>query len=96
MNQPTLFPSHVSEEWLRVLGKGMVTLPKTWREELGITPGNFIKAKRVDNTVVLTPSQQEAPYRVYSDEEIDRFLVEDQLSSGLKKRITTRLNLLKK
>jgi len=24
------------EEWLKILGKGMVTLPKRWRDEMGV------------------------------------------------------------
>ena len=33
------------EEWLRVLGKGMITLPKKWRDEMGIENGDVVKQK---------------------------------------------------
>jgi antidote-toxin recognition MazE-like antitoxin len=32
------------EEWLKVLGKGMITLPKKWRDEMGIENGDVVKA----------------------------------------------------
>ena len=34
MNQP--IANDGQEAWLKVLAKGMVTLPKKWRDELGI------------------------------------------------------------
>ena len=37
---------NVQEAWLKILGKGMVTLPKKWREDLGIAAGDVIKAKK--------------------------------------------------
>ena len=41
------------EEWLKVLGKGMVTLPKKWRDEMGIENGDVVKAKKNGNTVTI-------------------------------------------
>lgn len=76
------------EEWLKVLGKGMVTLPKKWREELGITSGDMVKAKKEGNRVVIEPQKSKSvPYRVYSDSEIDEFLKEDQLPESLLKKV---------
>lgn len=78
MNQLT--PVLQQEEWLKVLGKGMVTLPKKWRDDLNISQGDIIKAKKRGNTVILEPlSTTSVPYRVYSDEEIDQFLREDTI-----------------
>jgi AbrB family looped-hinge helix DNA binding protein len=70
------------EEWLKVLGKGMITLPKRWRDEMGIENGDVVKAKKEGNTVMIEAKPQPkptAPYRVYSDEEINKFLAEDRL-----------------
>lgn len=66
-----------SEEWLKVLSKGLVTIPKAWREELGIKSGGNVKASKVGNTVVLEPVIEYAPIRHFTDEEIDEFLRED-------------------
>ena len=72
----------IDQEWLKVLGKGMVTLPKKWREEMGINEGDIIKAKKEGNKVVIeTQNAKLAPYRVYSDKEIAQFLKDDSLSS---------------
>jgi len=80
------------EEWLKVLGKGMVTLPKKWREELGIAAGDIVRAKREGNTVVLEPQEMRtAPYRVYSNAEIDEFLQEDKLSDDISKKVQDNL-----
>ena len=90
------------QEWIRVLGKGMVTIPKSWRDELGITEGDIIKAKKEGKRLIIEPqssplrneASQLAPYRVYSDEEIDEFLKEDRLPASLaakiRKDITSR------
>lgn len=81
------------EEWLKVLGKGMVTLPKKWRDELGIETGDVVKAKREGGTVVIVPQNNtKAPYRVYSDAEIDVFLQEDKLPKALAEKVKSKLS----
>ena len=70
--------SNNQEEWLKILGKGMVTLPKKWRDELGISSGDVVRAKKEGNRVVIEPRKNKlAPYRVYSDSEIDEFVKAD-------------------
>lgn len=84
-----------NQEWLKVLGKGMVTLPKRWREELGIEEGDVIKAKKEGNRVVIEVSQnQKVPYRIFSNVEIDEFLKEDKLSKPLAKKVKDNLATL--
>lgn len=86
MNQATLNPNQ--QEWLKILGKGMVTIPKKWREEMGITSGDIVKARKEGNRLVIEPQQDNlAPYRVYNDTEIDAFLQEDKLPDTLTKKI---------
>ena len=76
------------EEWLKVLGKGMITLPKKWREELGITSGDMVKAKKEGRRVMIEPQKSKSvPYRVYFDSEIDEFLKEDELPKPLLKKV---------
>lgn len=92
MNQPTL---SINQEWLRVLGKGMVTLPKKWREDLGIAEGDIVKAKKEGNKVVIETQQASlAPYRVYSNEEIEEFLKEDPLPEPLNQKVRKNLSSL--
>lgn len=47
----------IQEEWLKVLGKGMVTLPKKWRDEMGLKEGDIIKAKKQGNKVIIESIQ---------------------------------------
>lgn len=83
----------MNQEWLKVLGKGMVTIPKQWREELGIEEGMVVRAKKEGNTVVIESQQNTSvPYRVYSDTEIDEFLKNDKLSQALVKKVKKNLS----
>ena len=66
-------------EWLKVLGKGMVTIPKRWRDELRIEIGGVVKARKLDNRVIIEPMEKQAPYRIYSRAELKRFLADDRL-----------------
>ncbi len=78
------------EEWVRILGKGMVTIPKTWRDELGLEEGEIIKAKKAGNKVILE-AQTPAPYRIFSDEEIKKWLKEDQLPAKLFSKVDEKI-----
>lgn len=79
---------NIQETWLKVLGKGMVTLPKKWREDLGVATGDVIKAKKEGNKVVIEALQTErVPYRIYTDAEIDQFLKEDRLPKRLAQKL---------
>ena len=81
------------EQWLKVLGKGMVTLPKKWRQELGIENGDIVKAKKEGNRVVIEaqpPAKQTAPYRIYSDAEINQFLEDDKLQEELAQNLRAK------
>lgn len=82
-----------NQEWLKVLGKGMVTIPKQWRDELGLQEGDIVKAKKEGNRVVIEPRQENlAPYRVYSTAEIDAFLKEDTLPQSLLEKVERDLS----
>jgi AbrB family looped-hinge helix DNA binding protein len=67
------------QEWLKILDKGMVTLPKKWRDQLGIQKGNVVMAKKVANKIIIQ-SQETAPYRIYSQKELQKFLAEDKIA----------------
>lgn len=76
---PQLIPTIPQDEWLKVLGKGMVTIPKRWRDDLGISEGDVIKAtKNGANVVLSSPKGRAVPYRIYTDEEIKTFIKDDQ------------------
>jgi len=88
MNQPA-----PQNQWLKVLGKGMVTLPKKWREDLQIETGDILKAKKEGNKVVIEGAKAStAPYRTYSDSEIDDFLKTDRIPKTLLKKVKKDLS----
>ncbi len=90
MSQTT---TNMNQEWLKVLGKGMVTLPKKWRDEMGIENGDIVKAKKEGNRVIIeAPQSQRVPYRVYTKGEIDQFLKEDELPKGLARKVRQNLS----
>lgn len=67
------------EEWLKVLTKGLITIPKIWREELGLQEGNIVKAKKTANRIILEVTPKKAPYRIYTKNELQQFLNDDQI-----------------
>ncbi|OGE25334.1 hypothetical protein A3C26_00710 [Candidatus Daviesbacteria bacterium RIFCSPHIGHO2_02_FULL_39_12] len=82
------------EEYLRILGKGMVTIPKEWRDELGLEEGQIVKAQRMGNKVIIESSSEPLPYRIFNDEEIEQWLKDDKLPKILAKKIDNKASLL--
>lgn len=74
------------QEYLRILGKGMVTIPKAWRDELGFKEGEIVKAQKIGNRMIIE-SEETVPYRIFSNEEIEEWLKEDRLPKALAKKI---------
>ncbi len=79
------------ENWLKVLDRGMVTIPKKWRDELAIKPGQVLKAKKQGQKIIIEPKDKPAPYRVYSQEELSDFVARDALPEDLQKKIDDKL-----
>jgi len=73
----------IQEEWLRVLTKGMITIPKSWREEFGFKEGDVIMAKKTASRIIIEPADKPAPYRVYNQKELKQFLKDDRLAKKL-------------
>ena len=75
------------EDILRVLTKGMVTIPKKWRERLAIQAGDRVRASLRERQIIVEPMEQKAPYRIYSQEELDEFAKNDTLPLSLKPKV---------
>lgn len=73
-----------AEAWIKVLKKGMITLPKALRDQVGIKEGGIAKAKLVGNTIVIEP-REEVGYRLFTDEQIQQWLKDDVLPPELAK-----------
>ncbi len=83
-------------EWLKVLGKGMITIPKMWRDELGIEEGEIVRAEKVGDKVIIEATQKSVPYRIFSDEEIKDWLKEDKLPKDLAAKVDKKIRSLSK
>ncbi|MDO8573183.1 MAG: AbrB/MazE/SpoVT family DNA-binding domain-containing protein [Candidatus Daviesbacteria bacterium] len=83
------------QEYLRILGKGMVTIPKEWRDELGLKEGGIVKAEKVGNKLIIEAPEENVPYRTFSDVEIEQWLKADRLTKKLSRKIDLKLKSLK-
>ncbi|MBU1032128.1 AbrB/MazE/SpoVT family DNA-binding domain-containing protein [Patescibacteria group bacterium] len=90
-----IFTAKPQEEYLKILGKGMVTIPKAWRDELGIEEGAVVKAQKLGNRLVIEPQAGNVPYRVFSGQQIEEWLKEDKLSKNLAGKVNRKLKFLK-
>lgn len=88
--------SQSQEEYLRILGKGMVTIPKAWRDELGLNEGTIVKAQRIGNKMIIESGKESVPYRIFSNEDIEAWLNEDRLPKALARKIDNKLKFLKR
>ena len=78
--------SMAKRQTLIVSERGQITLPQQIRKKLGIKAGTALVAEEEGGKVVLMPAAV-TPVEVYSDEEIQGWLVEDQISDKERKRI---------
>lgn len=69
-------------QWVRILTKGLVTIPKSFREELGIQEGEVARIKRVGRRLIIEP-REVADYELYSDRQLKEMLKEDKLPTEL-------------
>jgi len=76
--------NNLAEEWVRILAKGMITIPKGFRDELGMKEGEIAKIRKVGKRLIIEP-REIADYEVYSDKELSKMLAEDKLPSKLAK-----------
>lgn len=83
-------PAIISEyqtEWVKILTKGLVTLPKNFRDSVGIREGDVARIKKVGRRLVIEPRDL-ADYEVYSNKELTQMLRDDKLPRSLRKKAT--------
>lgn len=71
---------------LIVSEKGQITLPQEIRKSLGIKAGTALVAEEEKGKLILTPAAV-TPIEIYSDEEVQGWLVEDRVSNRERQRI---------
>lgn len=72
-------------EWVKILTKGLITIPKSFRENLGLKEGEVARIKRVGQRLVIEP-REATEYEVYGDKELEKMLEEDKLPADLAKK----------
>lgn len=69
------------EVWVKILNKGLMTIPKAMREKVGIKEGDVAKA-RVEGNKIIIEAREEASYRIFTDKQIEQWKKDDKLSKA--------------
>ncbi len=77
---------------LIVSPRGQITLPKSVRARLRLTPGSVILLREEAGKLVLDPAAV-IPIEHYSDEQIERLLAEDRVTDAARAAIRRRWRL---
>ena len=72
---------------VKTLAKGLVTIPREFREALGIETETLLSISLVGDHLELAPLFWGEELRRYTEEEIDRFLAEDKLDEKTARRV---------
>jgi len=73
------------ESWIKILPKGLITIPKKIREKLGIKEGDVAKVKISKRSIIIEP-RESTEYRLFTDEEIKQWVKDDKLPEKLAKK----------
>lgn len=77
----------VVEDIIKILPKGLVTIPKKMREELGFEENSMVRIKEEKGRLVIEPLRTlPYPVRRYTQAEIDEFMKLDKKESKLLKK----------
>ena len=81
----TLQSTFQEETWIKILPKGLITIPKKMREKLGIKDGDIAKINISKNSIVIEPREPNE-YRLFLNEEIEQWVKDDKLPIKLAKK----------
>ena len=68
----------LQSQWVKILSKGLITIPNDFRKALDLKVGEVARIKKVGRRLVLEP-RDVADYELYSDKEFKRMIKEDKL-----------------
>lgn len=76
------------EEIVKIQQKGLITIPKKIREELGLVENGFVRLKKEKGKLVMEPVRTLSyPVRSYTEKEIEEFLkLDEEETKALKKK----------
>ena len=73
---------------VKILPKGLVTIPKKLRLDIGLEENGLARIKKEGKRLILEPVDIISyPLREYSVEEIKQFIKEDRLSPALARKV---------
>lgn len=72
------------ESWIKILSKGLLTIPKPMREQLNLQEGEVVKIRVIGKRLVIEPREL-ADYKMMSDEELKEMIEMDTLPLKLAK-----------
>lgn len=78
-------------EWINVLSKGLITIPKKMREEVGIKEGDVARVRVEGNKIIIEPKEGDLFIKVrdFTDRQIKQWVKEDILPSKMAKKTET-------
>lgn len=79
MDFPTITARPISDELVRLQPKGLITIPKKFRDSLGFKDSDFVRIKKENIRLILEPIRiLPYPVRSYTQAELQSFLDLDQ------------------
>lgn len=72
-------PPSTQTEWIKILGNGLVTIPKAMRKKAGIKEGDVARATLVGNKIIIEPRATVKEYRVFTSEQVAQWMQDDML-----------------
>lgn len=78
----------LTDEIIKIQPKGLITIPKELREELGFRENEFARIKKEKGRLIIEPVRVlPYPVRTYSHKEVDEFFkIDKEETSRLKKK----------
>ena len=75
--------------------KGMVTIPREFREKLGIDANCLLEARLVENgvTFIKLEYKKTVDVEIYSDKQVEEWLEDDKIDPKLSKKIKKLFSL---
>lgn len=75
-------------EWVNILSKGVITIPKKMREKAGMREGDVARIRLEGARIIIEPKEESlfADVRSYSAKQLEQWIKEDELPSDLAKQ----------
>lgn len=81
---------NAQNSWVNVLSKGLITIPKKMREKVGIKEGDVALVTVKGKKIIIEPHKK-INYRIFTKEEIDEWMKEDELTPAEAKKIEKKM-----